>query len=146
MGKDNMISTIKEIHPKTIIIVKVGSFYHVYGKDAYILSYLFGYQIKTIEKSNSTSGFPLGALPKVLSTLEDKKINYIVVYKSQNYEVDQEMDFRDNNRYDENFEKSYKVISLKARVNAITEYFMENLEEPNTKIKIQKTEEILFGS
>ena len=41
MAVTTIIKTIKSIHPDSIILVKVGKFYNVYGKDSYILSYFF---------------------------------------------------------------------------------------------------------
>ena len=58
MKNDNIIKTMKEINPETIILIQIGAFYHVYGKDSYILSYLCGYQIKSVENSYNTCGFP----------------------------------------------------------------------------------------
>ena len=43
-----MIKNIKQIHPKDIILVEVGKFYYAYGKDAYILSYMFQYKLTKI--------------------------------------------------------------------------------------------------
>ena len=48
MGIVNMVKTIKEIHPTDIILVEIGSFFYTYGKDSYILSFLFTYQLKKI--------------------------------------------------------------------------------------------------
>ena len=41
MGTINIVRTIKRVHPSCMVMVKIGSFYNVYSKDAYILSYLF---------------------------------------------------------------------------------------------------------
>lgn len=38
MGIVNMVQTIKKVHEHEIVLVKVGQFYSVYGKDAYIKS------------------------------------------------------------------------------------------------------------
>ena len=43
MSTVNMVKTIKKIYPSCVILVKIGNFYNVYGKDAYIFSYLFDY-------------------------------------------------------------------------------------------------------
>ena len=51
MSTVDMVKTIKKIYPGCAILVKVGNFYHVYGKDAYIFSYLFEYKI--VEKARS---------------------------------------------------------------------------------------------
>ena len=47
---NEVIQTIKELKPDTLCLFKIGIFYHCYNKDGYILSYLFGYQIRNIEK------------------------------------------------------------------------------------------------
>lgn len=142
--KDNTIKIMKEIHPKTIIFVQIGVFYHVYGKDVYILSYLLGYQIKTVENSYNTCGLPKNGINKVLKVLEDNCIDYIVVIKSQNYEVETEMKFKGKNKYLEIYEKAYKYISVKNRINAIHNYLIENINSTNIKNKIQKIEEVLL--
>ncbi len=77
MGKVNMVRNIKEIHPRAVILLKVGAFCEAYGRDSYILSYLFGYQVK--QKGNNDipkTGFSKKALPKVLSRLEEEKIDF----------------------------------------------------------------------
>ena len=144
MKLDNTIKTMKEINPNTIIFIQIGAFYHVYGKDSYILSYLFGYQIKTLENSYNTCGMPKAGLNKVLKVLEDNNINYMVVLKSQNYEVDTEMKFKDKNKYIETYEKAYKYITVKNRINVIYNYLIENINTPDIKKKIQRVEETLF--
>ena len=58
MATLTMIKTIKQIHPKDLALVKIGDFYHTYGKDSYILSYLMGYKLRVIEENCSTCGFP----------------------------------------------------------------------------------------
>ncbi len=39
-----------------------------------------------------TCGFPKNAIPKIMSKLEQKKINFIIVDTRNNYEVDEEND------------------------------------------------------
>ena len=65
-----MIKTIKQLHDKDICMFKIGSFYHVYGKDAQIISYLCGYKIKEIEGSNIECGFPLYIINKRHSSIK----------------------------------------------------------------------------
>jgi DNA mismatch repair ATPase MutS len=75
-----MIKNIKEIHPKTLLLFKVGAFCESYGKDAYILSYLFNYQINQKGKNNiSKIGFSKKSISKVLSKLEEQKIDYLLI-------------------------------------------------------------------
>ena len=146
MKMDSVIKTIKEINPETVIFIQIGAFYHVYGKDAYILSYLFGYQIKALENSYNTCGVPKSGLNKVLKILEDNKISYLVTIKSRSYEVETEMKYKEKNQYIEIYEKAYKYISIKNRINAIYNYLIENINSPNIKKKIQKLEEDIFDN
>lgn len=142
--KDTMIKTMKQINPETIILIQIGAFYHVYGKDSYILSYLCGYQIKSLENSYNTCGFPKAGLNKTLKLLEDNKVSYIVTVKSQNYEVSHEMKYKDKNEYALLYEKAYKYVTIKNRINAIHNYLIENINSPTIKKKIQNIEEIIF--
>lgn len=63
-----------------LLIFKNGKFYNVYNDDAFIFYYLFGYKILKDDKV----GFPESGLVKVLNTIEDKKINYQIIYKDRN--------------------------------------------------------------
>ncbi len=58
MGLVQEAKRIMEVHREYIAIFKSGNFYKVFGKDAYILSELFNYQIKVIENNVATCGFP----------------------------------------------------------------------------------------
>lgn len=146
MKFDNVIKTMKEVQVETVIFIQIGAFYHVYGKDAYILSYLFGYQIKTLENSYNTCGVPKSGLSKVLKVLEDNSISYMVTLKSQNYEVETEMKYKEKNKYTEIYEKAYKYVSIKRRIDNIYNYLIENINSPTIKTKVQKLEEALFES
>ncbi len=144
MAVGNVIKIMKEIHPESIILVKVGTFYHCYARDAYIISYLFGYQIKNIEVNLSTTGFPKTALNKVIKNLEDKNISYIIVNKSDNYEVEDELDFKSKNSYMDIYNKSHKYISKKNKIDSIYNYLLENINNVDIKEKINKVEDILY--
>ena len=99
MSLINMVRNIKEIHPKTLLIFKVGAFCESYGKDSYILSYLFNYQIKPKGKDNiSKIGFSKKAIPRVLSKLEEHKIDYLVIDVRNNYDVDDKFENRNLNQ------------------------------------------------
>ena len=108
MGVITVIKTIKQIHPKDMILVKIGDFYHVYGKDAYILSYLMEYKISKIEENCMTCGFPQKSLSKIQATLENKKINYLLVDRRNKFDVDEKSDNKNLNNYEEHFRKAYK--------------------------------------
>lgn len=37
MAITTIIKEVKKIHQKELVIIKIGNFYHCYGKDAYIM-------------------------------------------------------------------------------------------------------------
>ena len=79
MSVITVIKNIKQIHKEDIVFVKLGKFYYCYGKDAYIISYLFKYKLSLVENRVYSCGFPSQSLNKVLAMLENRKINYVIV-------------------------------------------------------------------
>lgn len=137
-----MIQTIKLVHKLDIILVKIGKFYQVYGKDAYIISYLFGYKLKRVENVMAC-GFPLSSVNKIISILEDKKINYLIVDRRNNYEVDERLDNKNLNNYTKYFEKAKKYISYKTRIDNINNFLLENIDKEDFKDIIRKMEDVI---
>lgn len=144
MSIENMVQTIKQIHKDDVVLIKVGSFYHGYGKDSYILSYLFGYKRKTIENNIGDTGFPSTALNKVKYTLEKNKVNYITIDRAHNYEVEDKVEFKGENQYQKIYEKAHKYVGTSTRINAITQYLIENIEQETIKQKIERIEQIIY--
>lgn len=144
MKLTNIVKTIKQIKTETILLLQVGEFYYQYGKDAYIMAYIFGYKIKIIENNIPFSGFPKQALNKVISKLEDKEINYIIINKSLNYEVIEEQNFKNKNNYLKYYKISKDYITKRNRINEIYKKLMNSVNEKNLKEKLQKIEEILY--
>lgn len=68
MGILNIVKTVKEIHKEDIVFVKIGKFYQVYGKDAYIISYLFDYKLKKVEEVYMC-GFPESSKNRVIAIM-----------------------------------------------------------------------------
>ena len=142
-----MAKTIKEIHEKDVVLLRVGTFYIAYGKDAYIVSYLFGYKIKPVDSTNyASSGFPVGSINKIKSALESRKINYVLLNKSDNYEVEEFDDNKDLNRYEEIYDKAHKYIRLKDRISDINNYLIDNVNKNNIKEILFKIENIIDES
>ena len=139
-----MIKDIKQIHKEDIVLIKVGTFYHGYGKDSYILSYLLGYKRKTIAENLGDTGFPKTAIQKVKYSLEKNKINYITIDRAHSYEVEDQVEFKRENRYQEVYEKAHKYIGMSNRIYEIQRYLLENIEEESIKQKIEKIEGILY--
>lgn len=142
MSVVNMAKNIKEVHPKFLICYKTGTFYNTYGKDAYIMSYLFEYKIKEIEKNISVAGFPKNAISKVMSKLEREKINYIIIDTRNNYDIDFKEDYGNLNKYDELFEQSRKFVNIRKRVNKISEILLREADIE----QIRKIEKIIYES
>lgn len=142
-----MAKTIKEIHEKDVVLLRVGTFYIAYGKDAYIVSYLFGYKIKPVDSTNyASSGFPVRSINKIKSALESRKINYVLLNKSDNYEVEEFDDNKDLNRYEEIYDKAHKYIRLKDRISDINNYLIDNVNKNNIKEILFKIEDIIDES
>ncbi len=144
MKLENTIKMFKEIHLDSIILIKVGTFFQSFGKDSYILSYLLGYQLKPVAQNYSMCGFPKTGLARVLSKLEDMKINYIVLDKSDNYSEIEKEDFKSKNEYNLMYSKAHKYISKKNRIDAMYQYLIENISSEDMKDKIIKLEEIIY--
>ena len=75
MSVTNIVKNIKQIHPEYVALIKIGKFYYSYGKDAYIISYIFNYKIKKVEENVCVCAFPVSVTKKVLAKLEENKIN-----------------------------------------------------------------------
>ena len=143
MKYETTIKVIKEIHPNDIIFLKVGQFYHCYGKDAVIISYLFDYSIKKLD-NNYDCGFPVTAINKIRTRVEEQKINYLVVNKADNYEVYEEENFKSENSYMQIYNKAHKYINRKNRIVDIYNYLMDNINSEDIKDKINEVEDILY--
>lgn len=143
MSITTVIQAIKQVHTNDVVFVKIGKFYHVYGKDSYILSYLFEYKIKKVENNCSTCGFPEDSFAKVKSKLEHMKINYLVVDRRNNYDVEDKVDNKNLNKYEATFANAHKYVNLKNRIDNIHTYLIKNIKNENIRQKIVDIENIL---
>ena len=139
-----MIKGIKQIHNKDIVLVKIGKFYYCYGKDAYIISYFFGYKLNLIENTIYSCGFPNQSLSKVISKLENKKINYIIVDRRNNYEVNEKENFKNLNTYDKYYKEAKEKIGIKIRIQKINNYLLGNSNKKNIKELLNMVEKVII--
>lgn len=137
MGTMNMIKTIKEVHKEDIVILKIGKFYNVYGKDAYIITYLLGYKLNKISGIYSCA-FPLNSLNKVMAKLEQRKINYIVIDKRNSYDVEKSSNNKNLNTYVKTLEKAKEKINYDMRVRNIVEFLFENRNDKNIILDMEQ--------
>lgn len=121
----------KELYPDSVVLLKVGTFYNAYFDDAILLSHLFGYKIKKLDKNINNCGFPTSSLNNVRYMLEQKKINYIVVDCAHNYEEAEKEDFKNENSYFECYKKADRCIGFRNRVDKITKFLTDNIDKEN---------------
>ena len=145
MGIINMVRNVKQFHLEDIILIKIGKFYYSYGKDAYILSYLFNYKLNKIEEFNTYSvGFPKTSLAKVTAKLENIKINYIIVDRRNNYEVDQSFDNGNLNTYQVHLKKAIKSSEIKIRLSKIVKFVLKNINDIDMEDKMNRVERVMY--
>ena len=141
---NEMIKTIKEIHKNDLCMFKIGTFYHCYGRDAYILSYIFGYKMKSLEKNYKECGFPVSAINKIMAKLEILKINYILIDRRNNYEIDDKIDFKDLNEYETYYEKANIYLNYKSRIDNINSFLLENMNRKDFRKILSQIEEVIY--
>lgn len=142
-GIINMVQTIKEIYPTDVILIKTGTFYNAYLKDALILSYVFNYKIKKIDTIYNVCGFPVSNINKIKCGLEQREINYRLIDRAHNYEEEENEDFKSKNKYEIEYEKAYRYLILKNRIDTINTYLLENINNPETRNLINEIERVI---
>lgn len=143
---NKMVNEIKEIHSKDVCLFKVGTFYHAYGRDACIMSYLFGYKIKELGDNHRECGFPISTVNKVVAKLQNSSINYLLIDRRNDYDVDEKEDYKENNKYAKVYEKANKYVNCKKRIESINQYLEENIEKDDITKTLAKMEEIMYES
>ena len=137
---NKMIETIELLNKNNLCIIKIGNFYHAYGKDSFILSYLFNYKIDLFKNE---CGFPMVSLNKVLAKLEDEKLNYIVIDKRNNYDVELQQDFKNLNKYEAVYAKSKNYVNYKSRVDNINKNLMELIHKQDFRKLLGEVEKLI---
>ena len=139
-----IIKEVKEIHPEVVVLVKIGKFYNVYLKDAYIISYLFGYKLRDMEKDVKSAGFPEVSLKKVIAALENKKIDYMILDRRNNYDTDEKFENGNLNKYNEIYNKAKKHFNILARIENISNYLHNNMNKKETLNILKRMEKIIY--
>ena len=142
MGTINVVKTIKFVHEFCVVLVKIGTFYSVYGKDEYINTYLYKYKKKE-RKNVPICSFPVYSLSKVENTLEKNKINYIVVDRRSNYKIEEKVINKQKNNYEKMLEKANKSITYVLRIQKIYDFLLEKRDSINIEKKLKQIEEVL---
>lgn len=144
MSVVNMAKDIKKVHPEDVVMYKVGNFVQSFGKDAYILSYIFDYKLRSTNDNISTCGYPKNAISKVMAKLEQRKLNYIIIDTRNNYSVDDKIDNGNLNKYEANLTKAKKYIKIKNRLKNLEDFIFQDIDSENVMDKVRKMEEIVY--
>lgn len=121
---------LKNKNLDSVVMIKVGNFYHIYDKDIVIINYLLKYKI-----IDNKIGFPVSSLNKVIGKLKKEKINY--------YIDDANFYKFDDNKYQESYETSKSYYELSLEIDNIYNYLMNNIERKYIKRLITKIWEVI---
>ena len=138
MGVLNIVRTVKNIYKEYVVLVKIGKFYYCYGRDSYIISYLTNYKINLLDDNTYSCSFSTNAYNKVISILEDKKINYLILDRRNDYEEDEKYNNKNLNNYLKYYEKAKEEISTKMRIEKIYKYLNEHLLDKEIITEVEK--------
>lgn len=95
---------------KYLKLRKQGKFYCSFDDDAYVMHSIFGYKI-----SNGRVGFPSESLGKVINTLDNSKVDYVVIEKDK--EVMKNTFSKNNyNKFFNEGHKSYGIIRYEEEI------------------------------
>ena len=78
-----------------------------------------------------------------MATLENKKINYLILDRKNNYREDEKYDNKNLNRYDEYLEKSIKYVKRKNQIDEINNYLIEEIDNDGIEQTISKIKKII---
>ena len=70
--------------------------------------------------------------------MEQKKINYLILDRRNNYEIIEKSDNKNLNKYDKFYEIGKKKKVMQMRVEKIRSYLLENMEDKELIERIEK--------
>lgn len=126
---------LKEMYPKSLIMIKAGNFYDCINDDAIIINKLFNYKIKELSKYIRV-GFPINSLNRVRTILTKYEINYITV---DNNDVTYSKFMRNN--YSKYCCNDYFIV--KNKINSINDILNNNILNPSINSIISSIEGII---
>lgn len=144
MNVVSMAEEIKKEHPEEVVCYKMGAFIQSFGKDAYIISCLFDYNVKEIKGTVPSCGFPKRAISKVCAKLEQKKINYVIIDTKNDYKIEEKSGNKNLNEYRKILEKAEKYVKVRKRIRIIEQELLKQAEKENIMEKIRKIEEVTY--
>lgn len=120
-----------------VILIKCGSFYEAFEKDALIINTLLKYKIKKFSKTFK-SGFPTLKLNVILKILEENHLNYVVLDEIEMIKKE----FDDNKYQNFNFDIDRIMLNY-IKINKIMNYLNDNILNERITDILEKMEELL---
>ena len=120
-----------------VILIKCGSFYEAFEKDAFIINTLLKYKIKKFSKTFK-SGFPTLKLNVILKILEENHLNYVVLDEIEMIKKE----FDDNKYQNFNFDIDRIMLNY-IKIDKIMNYLNDNILNERITDILEKMEELL---
>ncbi len=120
-----------------VILIKCGSFYEAFEKDALIINTLLKYKIKKFSKTFK-SGFPTLKLNVILKILEENHLNYVVLDEIEMIKKE----FDDNKYQNFNFDIDRIMLNY-IKIDKIMNYLNDNILNERITDILEKMEELL---
>lgn len=134
----NVVKNVKTICKDYVVLVEIGTFYYCYGKDAFIISYIGKYKIDIIKENIYSSAFPKTAYNKIISKLEENKINYIILDRRNNYAEREKSNNENLNNYEKYYQISKQELAIRMRIEKIKKYLELNMQDKELITKIER--------
>ncbi len=134
----NVVKNVKTICKDYVVLVEIGTFYYCYGKDAFIISYIGKYKIDIIKENIYSSAFPKTAYNKIISKLEENKINYIILDRRNNYAEREKSNNKNLNNYEKYYQISKEELAIRMRIEKIKKYLELNMQDKELITKIER--------
>lgn len=134
----NVVKNVKTICKDYVVLVEIGTFYYCYGKDAFIISYIGKYKIDIIKENIYSSAFPKTAYNKIISKLEENKINYIILDRRNNYAEREKSNNKNLNNYEKYYQISRQELAIRMRIEKIKKYLELNMQDKELITKIER--------
>lgn len=134
----NVVKNVKTICKDYVVLVEIGTFYYCYGKDAFIISYIGKYKIDIIKENIYSSAFPKTAYNKIISKLEENKINYIILDRRNNYAEREKSNNKNLNNYEKYYQISRQELAIRIRIEKIKKYLELNMQDKELITKIER--------
>ena len=81
---------------------------------------------------------------KEINKIEDKNINYILLDRGNEYAIEEQMNYKNKNQYDEIYNVANRYISKKNRIEEIYSYLIENINNNEINSKLMDIEKIIY--